>query len=91
MTTSSPAMAADAGFVPCALSGMSATVLCVSPRLSNHALSDKQAGILAVRSGEGGEADARKARDFAEHLLKLVQELQRALYGLVLTGRDGSG
>ena len=34
VTTSSPAIAADAGLVPWALSGMSATVLALSPRSS---------------------------------------------------------
>ena len=76
-----------AGFVPCAVSGI--TILRRSALA--HALEvrahDQQAGQLALRSGRRLEADGVEARHLAQDLREPPLELERPLRRVVLDER----
>ena len=83
-----PAIVTLAGFVPCAVSGMTICVrVSPSPRLSKCARMTQQAGELALGARRGLEADRVEPGDLAEDPLEVPLQLERALRGVVVGER----
>src|SRR3989454_4470599 len=83
---SNPSIPAEAGFVPCAVSGMM-TSCRSSPRVVR--LRQEKASVLSLSPGRGLQCDRVHPRDLREKTLQLVQEPERPLHGrLVLVWMD---
>ncbi len=72
-------MAADAGLVPWALSGMATFVRPVCPWAAQVRLDHQHPGQLAVGTGQRGQADRWQAGYLAQEPLQSVQQFQRSL------------
>ena len=86
--SSYPAIVTLAGFVPCAVSGITIFRRCSSsPRVGEVRAEEHQPGQLALAAGRRLQADRVEARDLAQDLLQLPLELERALRRVVLDER----
>ena len=84
--TLKPHIAAEAGFVPCAVSGTMTLSRCVSPRSWKYFLAISSAASSACAPADGLSENAAMPKSELERALELVHHLQRALRELV--GRE---
>ena len=88
-TASKPAIAALAGLVPWAWSGIS-TVSALLARVAEVGGGDQQRRQLAVRPGGRLERNAGQAGDLGQHLLGVVEQFEHPLDAIRRADRGAS-